>query len=505
MENVASYMGHKGYTIYKKNLDIEEQELIRKELTVSPHVPKNSLQKPKRFPVYRESPKKFYLPRYYGFKHYGEPEKNKLNDYIKINLKFKGELRDKQKPVVEKYLNHAEKHGGGLLALHTGFGKTILALNIISKLNVKTLIVVHKEFLLRQWIERIEQFLPDAHVGRIQAQVIDVENKDIVICMLQSLSMKEYPSNLFNEYGLTIVDECHHISSEVFSRALFKVVSKYMLGLSATVKRKDGLTYVIKMFLGELVCKIERKGEDKVTVKAIEYKTNDEQFNAVALDFRGRVKYSTMIKKICEYNQRSELILRVISDIIKNDTEKKAQIMVLAHNKSILKYLHDAIKERNIESVGYYVGGMKEKDLKISEKKRIIIATYAMAEEGLDIKTLTTLVLATPKVDVTQAVGRILRMKHENAEVYDIVDSHAMFQRHWGKRRVFYKKQQFKILMTDNKRYIKDDWDCVYDKKNNILRKKKKKSTQNNNQSTLIIKVNTESNALLSGKCMIDF
>ena len=113
--------------------------------------------------------------------------------------------------------------------------------------------------------------------------------------------------------------------------------------------------------------------------------------------------------------------------------------MVLAHNKSILKYLHDAIKHRNIESVGYYVGGMKEKDLKISEK--IIIATYAMAEEGLDIKTLTTLVLATPKVDVTQAVGRILRMKHDNSEVYDIVDSHALFQRHWGKRRAFYKNK----------------------------------------------------------------
>ena len=499
----ASYMGHKGYTIYKKNLDIEEQELIRKELTVSPDVPKNSLQKPKKFPVYRESPKKFYLPRFYGFKHYGEPDGNRLNDYTRINLKFNGELRDKQKPVVKKYLNHVKRNDGGLLALHTGFGKTILALNIISKLNVKTLIVVHKEFLLRQWVERIEEFLPDAQVGRIQAKIIDVENKDIVICMLQSLSMKEYPSGLFNEYGLTIVDECHHISSEVFSRALFKVVSKYMLGLSATVKRKDGLTYVIKMFLGELVCKIERKGEDIVTVKGIDYKTSDELFNKVALDFRGRVKYSTMIKKICEFNDRSEFILTVISDIIKKDTEKKAQIMVLAHNKSILKYLHDAIKERNIESVGYYVGGMKEKDLKISEKKKIIIATYAMAEEGLDIKTLTTLVLATPKVDVTQAVGRILRMKHDNTEVYDIIDSHAMFQRHWGKRRVFYKKQQFKILMTDNTKYQQDEWDCVYDKKNNILRKQKKKKTMGN-ISELIINIESK-NPLLSGKCMIDF
>ena len=89
---------------------------------------------------------------------------------------------------------------------------------------------------MRQWIERIEQFLPDAKVGKIQAKTIDVEDKDIVICMLQSLSMKEYNKELFKGYGLTIVDECHHISAEVFSRAFFKIVTKYTLGLSATIK-----------------------------------------------------------------------------------------------------------------------------------------------------------------------------------------------------------------------------------------------------------------------------
>ena len=124
-------------------------------------------------------------------------------------------------------MKHVQKNGSGLLALHTGFGKTCLALNILSQLKKKTLIIVHKEFLLRQWLERIEQFLPDAKVGKIQAKTIDTEDKDIVICMLQSLSMKEYPKEMFYEYGFTIVDECHHIGAEVFSRAFFKVVTKY--------------------------------------------------------------------------------------------------------------------------------------------------------------------------------------------------------------------------------------------------------------------------------------
>lgn len=504
--DVAIYFGQKGYTIYKANLEIKEQELIRKELTVSPYVPKNSLQKPSSFPIYRESPKKIYLPKYYGYEEYGEPEEIRLKDGVDINIEFNGELRDFQKPIVEAYLKSARERGGGLLEIHTGAGKTVMGLNIIAQLKKKTLIIVHKDFLLRQWIERIEQFLPNAKVGKIQGKIIDVEDKDIVIGMLQSLSMKEYPQNLFEQFGLSVYDECHHISAEVFSRVLFKAVTKYTLGLSATMKRKDGLTKVIKMFLGDVVYKKERKGCDYVKIKSINYEVEDDEYNEVLLNWKGQCHYSKMIKKICEYNNRTEFILKVLKDIIEKDKDNKAQIMILAHNKSILKYLYDAIKHRNLESVGYYVGGMKEKDLKISEKKKVIIATYAMAEEGLDIKTLTTLIMATPRVNVAQAVGRILRQRHENAEVYDIVDQHDVFQRHWTKRRAFYKKQNFKIYQTTNKDYLKDKWECIYDKTNGITKRSKKKSKKGE-----VIKINTSTQTklnvdqLLSGVCLIDF
>ena len=136
-------------------------------------------------------------------------------------------------------------------------------------------------------------------MGRIQASKLDYEDKDIVIGMLQSLSMKDYDSKIFEEFGLTIIDEVHHISAEVFSRVLFKVVTKYALGLSATLKRNDGLTKVIKMFLGDVVYKKERKGEIDVTVKAIQYSTQDEEFNELKLDWRGNVAFSTMIKSLC--------------------------------------------------------------------------------------------------------------------------------------------------------------------------------------------------------------
>ena len=145
------------------------------------------------------------------------------------------------------------------------------------------------------------------------------------------------------------------------------------------------------------------------------------------------------------------------------------QIMILAHNKSLLKYFYDAIKHRNLATVGYYIGGMKEKDLKITETMQVVIATYAMAAEGLDIKTLTTLFLATPKTDVTQAVGRILRKTDVNALVIDIIDQHGIFHRQWLKRRAFYKKSGFEIMITDNNDYSNNKWQSIKKKQ----RKKK--------------------------------
>jgi superfamily II DNA or RNA helicase len=482
-DEIATYLGYKGYTIMKENLTIEEQELIRKELTVKPFVPKTSLSQPTPFPIYRESKKKMYIPRFYGQEYYGEPEETRILDTPKLNINFKGELRDFQKPIVNKYIQEAKKNGGGLLEIHCGAGKTVMALNIISQLKVKTLVIVHKEFLLRQWKERIEQFLPDVKIGRIQGETMDTEGKEIVIGMLQSLSMKDYPRKLFQQFGLTIIDECHHIGAEVFSRALFTVVSKYMLGLSATMERKDSLSKVFKMFLGPIVFSKKSDNNADVLVKAIYYSHDDDEFSETDLNYRGQVHYSKMIKKLCEFNRRTEFILKVLKDTLDNG-DKDQQIMIIAHNKNLLKYLFEAIEHRKIATVGYYIGGMKEEALKASENKQVIIATYAMAEEALDIKTLTTLIMATPKTDVRQAVGRILRQKHKQALVIDIVDQHDIFQRQWNKRRRYYNKKKYNIICADVENYKKNKWE-------DISKKKKFKS------------VALKKDAFLQGKCMI--
>lgn len=379
---------------------------------------------------------------------------------------------------------------------------TVIGLNIISQLRKKTFIIVHKEFLMNQWIERIQQFLPTARVGKVQGPIVDIDDKDIVIGMLQSLSMKEYPASTFESFGLTIIDEVHHISSEVFSNSLFKLVTRYMLGLSATMNRKDGTTHVFKMFLGDVVFKGKREEAHAVVVRGIPYKVNDPDFNEVARDFRGNVAFSTMISKLCEYNRRSEFILQVLQDLLKEE-DKCKQVMILAHNRNLLTYLHDAIEQRNIASVGYYVGGMKESALKATESKKVVIATYAMAAEALDIKTLTTLIMATPKTDIEQSVGRILRERHSQPIVVDIIDSHEPFQNQWTKRKSFYKREKYKIILCKGE-YTPDTskWMTVYDPDSTACSSRKPKAKCDSSSSS-DEEENEEVESTFKGKCLL--
>jgi superfamily II DNA or RNA helicase len=287
--------------------------------------------------------------------------------------------------------------------------------------------------------------------------------------------MKDYPSTMFDSFGFTIIDEVHHISSEVFSCALFKLVTKYMLGLSATMNRKDGTTKVFKMFLGEVVYKLERSKDDNVIVRGITYQINDDEYNELELDFRGQTAASKMLSKICNYNRRSEFIIKVLKDMILENP--KQQIMIIASYKNILKYMFDAITHHNICSVGYYVGGMKEAALKDSESKQVVLATYSMASEGLDIKSLTTLFMITPMTNIEQSVGRILRQKHEISPiVVDIIDTHANFQRQWAKRKIFYKNQNYKIIQSNSASYDPNPtkWNVTYEPQQGNKQKTKK-------------------------------
>jgi superfamily II DNA or RNA helicase len=559
--NNSNYLGQKGYTIYKSNISNIKQQQIKDDLTIKPYVQGAPIGSAVSFPAYRESSNKLYVPHYYGVQLFGQPPEIKISQGTNINLHFAGQLRDYQRPVVDKFITHVQSQpsgvGGGLLELPCAWGKTSGSLYILATLAKKTLVIIHKEFLMNQWIERIQQFLPDAKIGKIQGAIIDVEGKDIVLCMLQSLVGKDYPADLFDSFGLTIIDEVHHISSQTFSNALFKVVTKYMLGLSATMNRKDGTTKVFKLFLGDVIHKAESKTETEVEVRATYYTTTDAEFNATILDYKGQPQISSMISKLSSYNRRTEFIISHLNSFIRRgDTHTsdnhKAEMdsaipacgmcaqsrhylmrnscchvvkyclpclksiptattasgrkqrpkcpdckkvlsyeqnyienpfvaplserhtIVLSHNLNVLEYMYDKIVCNNLASVGYYVGGMSEQELKQSETKQVILATFSMASEGLDIPTLNAEFLISPKTDVVQAVGRILRAKHATSKpvIYDFIDSHQTFRRQWLKRRAFYRKQKYTILdgMED---VISDDDDDMSASNKCLVRVKK--------------------------------
>lgn len=440
-----AYLGTRGYTITKAKLDIAQHDRIRRELSVAPAATMMGFARPEPYPVFRESTNRFYLPQFYGRKTFGPTTApSKLKPPIKTNLKFGGSLRTDQQSVADLSLDALRNKGGGLLELYCGYGKTVVGLYITAALGVKTAVLVHKEFLMTQWIERIEIFLPGARVGKIQGPVVDIENKDIVLIMIQSLATKEYPLDLFSGFGLVIVDECHHMSAEVFSNALFKAVTPHMLGLSATMNRKDGLTRVFKMFLGDVIAKRVRKDKIKPRVRVYFYQNpEDENFNNTMFNHTGQVNFAAMMAKICNCEHRVNYVLERIREMFEED--ELQQVLTLTHYRAMINALSDRMTERKYEH-GYYVGGMKQDELDASAKKPNVLGTFAMAEEGLDIKTIQGLVLATPKADVVQAVGRAQRDPEASPIIIDIVDPHPCFRRQYEKRLKFYNKNNFDVV-----------------------------------------------------------
>ena len=473
------YLNSRGCVIIKDNIDKDELSRIRYELTVIPkenHAMKIAQQQEKQIVVFRENDQKIYIPRFYGIENYGDPENIDIPSGDNIDVPFVNELRDYQKEIVGVYLNHVQRgYGGGILEVPCGRGKTIMALNILSKLQKKTLIIVHKEFLMNQWIERISDFVPSARVGKIQGKTFDIDNKDIVIGMIQTMYDKPYPLNTFSSFGLTILDEVHRVGSEEFSKTLLKVVTPYMLGISATVDRKDGLTELLYMFIGPKIYSEVRKERDGVEVRALQYTHDHEEYTKEEFDYRGNIQYSTMINRISAFPLRRMYIVRVLQDLIKENSDK--QIMVLSHKRDLLDYLEGEISQNEFATCGQYVGGMKQAALQNSETKQIVLATYAMAAEALDIKTLNTLVMVSPKTDIVQSVGRILRTRGDGKIIVDIVDSHDVFQNQWKKRRAFYKKSEYCIKMISSVEYTDmknvDSWKVVFDPTSSKKGKKK--------------------------------
>lgn len=463
-------MNRLGYIVEKDKLKQHVIEKIRDDLTMKPYVlpALRDIQLVRSFSICNETSKYFLLPKFYGIKMFGIPSKfdYNLKPQTKVNVDVTAKILPFQETAYKKSVDILKKRGGGILCLPCGYGKTVLGIILAFKvLKMKTLIIVHKEFLKLQWIERIEMFT-NAKIGIIQSSKVDVKDKDVVIGMLQSISMKNYPREIFEEFGLVIVDEVHHIGAEVFSKALSKISTKYMLGLSATPNRQDKLDTVFKYYIGDIYHKEQRKGVNTVYLKKLLINSQLVEYDIKTRNMRGKemVDTITMHTQISRSKERNRLIIHILSELC---TKQQRKILVLSTRidqllqlKRLLEVLNKRMTGTNFKPItfGLYIGKptemnkrMYQQMLKDSEKCDIVLATVHYASEALDIPDLDTLVLCSSISSlgmIEQACGRILRKFHQDKHpiIIDMIDKCGNFTKHFGTRKKFYMDEKYNIM-----------------------------------------------------------
>jgi superfamily II DNA or RNA helicase len=406
---------------------------LKKKLTVRPLSPMEEF-KMASFKVFKENEKKLVVPVHFGLENIGPVSCDRRAEPSRANIQFVGKIKKNlfQDKAIDGFF---ETQSGGVLCLDVGFGKTVCALAISARLGLRTMIIVHKEFLANQWKERIQQFCPGSTVGIVQQDRCELEC-DFVIGMIQTLSQRPFPPKAFESIGLLIVDEAHHIGARVFSQSMFKMCTRWTLGLTATPDRKDGLGHLLNWFMGPTYFVARRESQRGVEVRVI----NIEHLTGyqVPLNKFGKVSLPEMVTDLTEIESRNSLIVQTIQSL-----DKSRNILVLSDRRAHCEWVSSQIPGSSL-----YMGGMKREQLEQSEKARVIVATFSQAHEGLDIPKLDTILLTTPHSDVRQAIGRILREadgKVNHPLIIDFVDRISVLVPMYYRRRAIYKSQGFAI------------------------------------------------------------
>lgn len=418
---------------------VPETPELKKELTVRPL--NNEIPQPS-FKVWRKvDGGRMLVPRFFGCDRFGPPAKDTRRPPDSDRpIRFVADLSSKtrQDEAFVAGLRAFESIGGGVLSIPPGYGKTVCGLAFAAHLQVQTMIVVHKEFLANQWRDRIQTFCPGATIGRVQGPVFDVEGKDFVIGMIQTLSQKEFPKDAFDSIGFLVVDEAHHIGAPAFSQFMFKMCPKWTLGLTATPDRKDGLTRLLYWFLGPEFFRVERTDQKTTRVETLQF-LHETFHEAPPVTRFGKINMAAMINQLTEIEERNQMIL----DRARRAVEAQRRVLILSDRREHCFYLHSKLGDA---LSGLYIGGMKEEELETSAQKRVVIATFQLAQEGLDIPVLDTVILSTPKSDIKQSIGRIMREtkgKLNDPLIIDIVDQWSVFWSMARKRAVVYKAGGF--------------------------------------------------------------
>jgi superfamily II DNA or RNA helicase len=450
MSDISRVLTTHGYAILKSKLTPEQETKIRKELNVKPQImARFAPVTDNEFPVFLESSTRLYLPRMWARDNIGPAESSVMSDGIALPeaLQFIGKPYEYQEGIIKKFL---DADANGLICVPCGKGKTFMALAIAFRLGKRFMVVVDKEFLLDQWAGEMRSLIPGIRIGRFQANKMEVDpaEYDCTICMIQTIVQRQIPESMLRSYAFTIFDECHHLGAKHFSKILTKLQTKHMLGLSATPTRDDGLTKVFEWHLGKPVYwEKKREADETVRVEIMRFSCDDIEYRDMPMNFRGEVILARLLTQIVTCQKRNIVIADKLKELIK---EPQRRILVLSERISHLEMLESLVKSTGC-AMGYYIGGMKTATRELAaEEAQILWATYAMASEAMNIKTLNCVLMASPRRKIEQSTGRILRQRPEERKVspliLDVIDIHRPLQSQSRQRILYYKKCGYKVI-----------------------------------------------------------
>ena len=360
-------------------------------------------------------------------------------------MEFIGELKDDldQPAAVETLLRvfNTGKKYGGILKAPPGTGKTVLGLYMAAAMGTRTVVLVHSDFLMDQWVERIQQFL-GVEAGIIQKDRWEID-RPIVVAMIQTLLSRGISEEVGGAFGMLISDECHRMGAKIWHQVIKHFKARFRLGLTATDYRKDGLDNVFLWHIGEV---IYRLSPDTLNPKVFQIETGATLPRWIR-DKRTAMR-SKMISLLSKNAYRTNKILEELDLAIRQGRK----IIVFSERLDMLHYMYDRLKDpENPKLVGKYIGGMTPEDRKKSTYCQVILSTYQYGREALDIPELDSIFLGTPISGIEQAIGRTLRRCDEKKRplVVDFVDSTVPYLKGLGINRARqYRKLGYELLET---------------------------------------------------------
>ena len=380
----------------------------------------------------------------------------------RLDVVFHGELRLEQKEAGRELL----KNDMGVLAAGTAFGKTVLAAWIIAERKTSTLVLVNRKELQAQWIERLAQFLAidKKEIGRIGGGV-QKANGRLDVAVIQSLNRLEgaFLINAVKGYGQIVVDECHAVSAPSFEKVLKAASAKYLLGLSATVVRKDGHHPIIEMQCGPVRYRVNAKKMGNFSAFRHVVRVRPTPFvpNAGELGNEGRAVFADIVQEAMLNDARNE---QIVADVLESVAEGRSPV-VLSERREHLETLERMLTGK-VRHLVLMRGGMGRKEMKAAhaaleavpqDESRVLLATGSYLGEGFDDARLDTLFLTLPiswKGRLIQYAGRLHRLCDGKKEVriYDYVDMRVqMFRTMFNRRCAGYRSIGYEITMPDDR------------------------------------------------------